>query len=327
MSKLILNRLWLPILALLILAAACGGGDDDDDGDDRQTPQETATQGATPAESEEGTAFPLDLERSDGETLTIELEPQRIVSLDSSATEILYAIGAGDQVVAADLFSNYPAEAEAKARLDAFQPSAEAILNERPDLVLVFDDATGVVGTLDDLGARVLYLEVPDSLDGIYERIDLYGQITGHEQEAAELVESMTARVDTVLQTIAEVAEGPRVFHELDNTLFTISSDSFLGDLYVLLKAENIAADAADAFPQMTAEAVIEADPEVIILADEEFGEDIDTVSARPGWNVISAVQSGRVHGVNPDIASRPGPRIVDLLEQLAALLYPELFT
>ena len=168
--------------------------------------------------------------------------------------------------------------------------------------------------------------EPPPDLDGIYERIGLFGEITDHNAEATELVGSMQERVDAVLETVGEVEEGPRFFHELDNLLFTVGPGSFIGDLYDLLKAQNIAAETGEPFPQLTSEAVIAADPEVIILADESFGESIETVQARPGWDVISAVEEGRVHGVDPDIASRPGPRIVDFLEIVAAYLYPELF-
>jgi cobalamin transport system substrate-binding protein len=311
-------KVWIPVLLALcvVVTAACG---DDDDSEDAPEVDTQENEDATPD------SFPLTVTRSDGAELTIEQPAERIVSLDPSATEILYAIGAGDQVVAADLFSNYPEEAQAKARLDAFQPSPEAILAEEPDLVLMFANDTGAVDVLDDLGATVLYLEVPDSLEGIYERIELYGQITGHEDEALSLSDTMAARVDAVVETVADVEEGPRFFHELDPTLFTVSPSSFIGDLYELLKAQNIADDSAGEFPQLTSEAVISSDPEVIILADEGFEETIETVRARPGWNVITAVAEGRVHRVDPDIANRPGPRIVDFLELLLGHLYPEL--
>jgi iron complex transport system substrate-binding protein len=315
-------RTWVPLLLAigLVVAAACG---DDDETDPEPSPESETSQGATGAETDE--PFPLTLTRSDGADLTIEQAAERIVSLDPAATEILYAIGAGDQVVAADLFSNYPDEARAKARLDAYQPSPEAILAEEPDLVLMFANETGAVDVLDDLGAAVLYLEVPGSLEGIYDRIELYGRITGHEEEASALADSMAEQVDAVVEIVADVEQGPRVFHELDATLFTVSPSSFIGDLYELLKAQNIADDSAGEFPQLTSEAVIAADPEVIILADEEFGQTPDTVRARPGWSVITAVVEGRVHGVDPDIASRPGPRIVSFLELLVGYLYPEL--
>ena len=311
----------LCLIALVcVLVVACG---DDEDGEESDSTPEVTSEDVS---DDAATDFPLTVTRSDGVELTIDEPAQRIVSLDPSATETLYAIGAGDQVVAADLFSNYPEEAQAKARLDAYQPSAEAILAEEPDLVLMFVNDTGAVDVLDDLGAAVLFLEVPDSLDGIYERIELYGQITGHTDEATDLVDSMQARVDAVVEKVAGVDQGPRVFHELDATLFTVGAGSFIGDLYELLKAQNIAAAVDSEFPQLTSEAVIAANPEVIILADEDFGETPESVASRPGWSVISAVNEGRVHTVDPDIANRPGPRIVEFLEDVAGYIYPELF-
>jgi iron complex transport system substrate-binding protein len=115
------------------------------------------------------------------------------------------------------------------------------------------------------------------------------------------------------------------VFHELDNTLYSVGPGSFLHDVYATLRAENIAEATGQPFPQLNPEAVIAANPQVIILADEEFGESADTVAARPGWDQISAVRDGRVHGADPDIFSRPGPRVVQAIEILKPLLYPEL--
>jgi cobalamin transport system substrate-binding protein len=313
----LLQRFALLSLALFASIALVACGDDDDD---------DADPAAATATTSEESSFPITVTRSDGEELVIEEPPQRIVSLSASDTEIFYAIGAGDQVVAADLFSTYPEEAAEKATLDSFSPSPEAILAEEPDLVLVFTNVADIVPTLDDLGAQVLYLEVPETIDGIFERIELFGDITGHPQEAQELVESMVERINAVTEVVIDVEEGPRVFHELDNLYFTVGSDSFIGQVYENLGAQNIAADSVEAFPQLTSEAVIAADPEVIILADEAAGESIETVQARPGWEGISAVREGRVHGVDPDIASRPGPRIVEFIEIVAGFLYPEFF-
>lgn len=319
---------WLGGLFALVIAAgliACG-----DDDDDAAAPVATTTatsEADTPIATDP--AFPLTVERSDGVELTIEEPPERIVSLDPSATEIFYAVGAGDQLVAADLFSNFPEEVGDKARLDAFLPSPEAIISEDPDLIVIFSNESGIVETLDSISSvqlQVLYLEVPTDLDGVFERIQLFADISGHSTEAEDLVDSLIERLNIVLETVGDDVDGPRIFHELDNLLFTVGPESFIGALYEVLGAENIAAAAGEPFPQLSSEAVIAADPEVIVLADESFGEDIETVRARPGWDVISAVVQARVHGVDPDIASRPGPRIIDFLEMLAVFLYPEKF-
>src|SRR3990170_2342815 len=300
----------LATLVLASLVAACGGEEE------APPPEPTAA----------AVTYPFTVERSDGKTITLDAAPRRIASLSPGATEIFYAIGAGPQVVATDLQSDYPPEAQNTARLDAFQPNVEAIVGVEADLVFLANNQDNVVQALDALGKPVLYLEVPDDLAGVIEQVRLLGRVTGHVDEAEALAEKMEARVSEVRSKLADVTTGPRVFHELDNTLFTAAPDSFVGDLYTILKAQNIAAGASSPYPQFTQEEIIARDPEVIILADEEFGETPDKVKARPGWSAISAVKSDRIYGVDPDIVSRPGPRVVDGLEQLARLLYPERF-
>jgi iron complex transport system substrate-binding protein len=299
----------LPFLILTLGLAACGDGDE-----------------SAPAAAQPGTGLPVTVERSDGREITIEEAPQRIVSLSPGATEILFAIGAGDSVVASDDYSDYPPETQETTKLDAFEPNLEAIVGVEGDLIIVAHNQDNVVEALDDLGEPVLYLVVPEDVAGVLEQIRLFGRITDHQDEAEELARSLEDRIDAIEAKLADVEQGPRVFHELDNTLFTAAPDSFIGDLYRLLKAENIAAGSDNPYPQLTQEAIIDRDPEVIILADAEFGESPETVKSRAGWDVISAVKNDRIHSIDPDIVSRPGPRVVDALEELARLLYPERF-
>ena len=300
----------LATLVLASLVAACGG-------EEEAPPPEPTAPAVT---------YPFTVERSDGKTITLDAAPRRIASLSPGATEIFYAIGAGPQVVATDLQSDYPPEAQNTAKLDAFQPNVEAIVGVEAGLVFLANNQDNVVQALDALGQKVLYLEVPDDLAGVIEQVRLLGQVTGRVQEADSLAEKMELLIETVRRKLIGVDKGPRVFHELDNTLFTAAPDSFVGDFYRLLKAQNIAAGASTPYPQFTQEEIIARDPEVIILADEEFGETPETVKARPGWGAISAVKNDRIYGVDPDLVSRPGPRVVEGLEQLARLLYPEKF-
>jgi iron complex transport system substrate-binding protein len=172
----------------------------------------------------------------------------------------------------------------------------------------------------------VLYLATPNSVDGILQQIETLGEATGHEAEAGALITQMQGRVEGIEDRLSGVGQGPRVFHELDPTLFTVTPEDFMGDLYERLKAQNIATEAPIAAPQLSAEAVIDSNPQVIVLADETRDVTAELVAARPGWNEIEAVRAGRVHVVDPDIMNRPGPRIVDAMETLVRLLYPELF-
>jgi len=261
-----------------------------------------------------------------GRSVTLSTAPQRIASLSPAATEILFAVGAADQVAAVDMFSDYPPEAKTREQIDAFQPSVEAIAGARPNLVLVFYDPGNLVEGLTNANLTVFFLETPTSVEGVLEQIRTLGKATGHPQEAENLVESMQQGISAVQGQLANVEQGPRVFHEVDNQLYTVAPNSFVGNLYTILKAQNIAAGTEQAFPQLSQEAIIEADPEVIILGDAAGGESAQTVKARPGWGSISAVKNDRIYVVDPDIVSRPGPRLVDALETLAQLLYPERF-
>lgn len=305
----------LLVVGLLLLAAslalsACGGGGG-------KAP--TAT--ATPV-----SAFPLTIEQSDGEELTLRQAPGRIVSLSAHATEIFCAIGAEDQLVAVELFANCPPGSKEKPELDAFQPNLEAIAGYQPDLVYVFANQDNIVQRLRDIGTPVLYLDLPSSLEGTLEQIELFGRISDHGEEAEELVRSIRERLQAVKDKIADLEQGPRIFHELDPLFFTVGPGSFLDELYGILKAQNIAAGTGEPYPQLSAEVIIQRDPEVIILADEPAGVTADSVKARPGWATITAVKNDRICEVDPDLASRPGPRIIDLLEALARCLYPERF-
>ncbi len=298
------------LLALALALAACGDGG-----------EKAALQATQPS-----AGFPVTIQRSDGREITIDEAPQRIASLSPGATEILFAVGAGESVIASDNMSDYPAAAKETTKLDAFEPSVEAIVGVDADLIIIANDQDNVVEALDGLGEAVLYLTVPDNIEGVLEQIRLFGRVTGHAGEADELASALETRIEAVEAKLADVERGPRIYHELDNTLFTAAPDSFVGDLYNLLKAQNIAAGADTPYPQLTQEVIIERDPEVIILADEAYGETPETVKSRPGWDVISAVKNDRVQGIDPDAVSRPGPRVVDALEELAHILYPDRF-
>ncbi len=323
----------LAVVALAVLA--CNGGG--------SGPSPTATPAPTPSPTVEArfsfvcadapfdtpteeTAFPLELSDSVGNTVTLEAPPQRVVSLSAGHTEILYALGAGGQVGAVDNTSDCPAATADLPMVDAFTPSVEAIAALEPDLVIIFFDPGDLQSSLQGLDIPVLNLASPSSVEGVYEQVDLLGEATGHALDAARLIADMQAAVQDIRSEIGDVADAPTVFHEIDNTYFTAGPGSFIADLYDILGAGNIAEATGQPFPQMSTEAIIEADPEVIILADEDAGESPDTVRDRPGWGSVSAVRNDRVHVIDPDIVSRPGPRLVEALRTLAAYLYPELF-
>jgi iron complex transport system substrate-binding protein len=313
--------------ALLALAAACK-----DDGPSplvRPSPTVAAfsfdCQTVAAAKPVEVEAFPVEVTDSVGNTVSLQEPPQRIASLSAGHTEILYAIGAGDQVAAVDNTSDCPGVVSEFPKVDAFTPNVEQIAALEPDLVIIFFDPGDLQSSLQGLGIPVLNLAAPESVEGVYDQMALLGEATGHSADAGGVAGAMKEAVADVLSQVEDAAEAPTVFHEVDNMYFSAGSGTFIGDLYAMLGAANIADATGQAYPQMSAEAIIDADPDVIVLADEDAGETPETVKARPGWASIAAVKNGRVYVVDPDIISRPGPRLVEALSTLAGYLYPEL--
>lgn len=306
--------------AFLAAGAACGD-------DSNATPAEPTAAATQPA------AYPLEIPRSDGKTLTLAEAPRHIVSLSPGATEILYAIGAEASVVAVDNQADYPkAAANFATKVDAYEPNLEAIAGLDPGLVIVANDNGGIVAALDRLRIPVFYVDLDTdvkTVEDVIAQVRLLGRVTDTSAAAERVAADLEARVKRVDDAIAAAPSTARlsVYHELDSTFYSVADQTFIGSLYARLRATNIAGDGGGtAYPQLTQEAIIAANPSVIVLADEEFGVTIDSVKARPGWDAIDAVANGRIYAIDPDIISRPGPRIVDALEQLARDLYPEAF-
>ena len=290
------------------------------------TPTPPATPAATPTAAPTAAAFPLTIEDSGGTMVTLDAAPERIISYSPGATEILFAIGAGDRVVATDEFSDFPAEVQALPKLAYSSPDPERALVLEPDLLILATQQREQVEQFRNLGMTVLFLDSAQDAGGVFGMVALLGEVTGNHRQAADLAASMLQRIGAVTAALDDVEEGPLVFFELTADLYTVGDDTFVGELLTLAKARNIAAGAASSYPQLTAEAIIAAAPDVVLLADGEWGESYETVCARPGWDATPACIDGRVHPVDGDLSGRPGPRIVDGLEQIARLLYPDRF-
>ena len=245
---------------------------------------------------------------------------QRIVSLSPTATEMLFAIGAGGQVAAVDSNSNYPKEAP-KTDLSAYEPNVEAIAGYKPDLVVYSDDPGDLKAGLDKLSIPAIQQPAAKTLDDTYAQLDQLGRATGHAAEAGQLATTMRAEIAKIA---AAKPERPLTYyHELDKNLYSATSKTFIGQLYAQLGMENIA-DAADkdgsGYPQLSAEYVVKADPDLIFLADTKCcGQSARTVAARDGWGDLTAVRTGGVVELDDDVASRWGPRVVDFLQTVAA--------
>jgi|CXWL01.1.fsa_nt_gi iron complex transport system substrate-binding protein len=315
------------LLATLAISA-CGGSDKVADSPTREfTDNPTPIAGVSTAAE-----FPLSIPRSDGKTSTLPQPAARIVSLSPGATEIIYAIAAHGGLIAVSTTADYPLAATTFAtKLDPAQTTVEAVTALNPDLVIVASNANGLIAALDQAGIPVFYQDDASikSVGDVLGQIVLLGKVTGKNQEASTLVTALGTRIRAVEDTLqgASVSGGHRVYHEVDPTFVTISDDSLTGDLYRTLRVRNIAGDGGgSARPQLNAATIIASDPTVIVLADEAQGVTVDAASARPGWSAIDAVINDRVYTIDGTIVSRPGPRIVDALEQLAKLIYPTRF-
>jgi iron complex transport system substrate-binding protein len=250
--------------------------------------------------------------------------PHRIVSLSPTITEDLFAVGAGKQVIAVDDQSNYPRRAP-RTKLSGYTPNIEAIAKYRPDLVLISSDNPGsLVSQLREVGIKAVNEPAASDLDQAYGEILQLGRLTGHRQGAKSVVSSMRTHLAAIVESVPKTRRHLRVYHELDQTYYSATSKTFIGRIYQLFGFKNIA-DAADStgsgYPQLSAEYIVQQDPQIIVLADTKCcQQNQETVAARPGWSTITAVRHHRVVGVSDDIASRWGPRIVQFAQAVARI-------
>ncbi len=303
-------------LALFLGLSACGSSD-----------TETADEPAADTSSDDGTqtsaaaqGFPVTVSSDSGE-VTLDQAPASIVSLSPTSTEILFAIGAGEQVVAVDSLSTYPEDTPV-TDLSGFDPNIEAITAYDPDLVVISNDANDLVAGLGELDIPVIAFDAPADIEAGYAQMAELGIATGHVDETAAVVATLREEVDAALAE-APADASPRVYHELDSTYYSASSFGFVGSVYAELGASNIA-DEADTdqsgFPQLTEEFIIAADPEIIVITDQ-VDYTADDVAERPGWGEITAVQEGTIVTVDADIASRWGPRLPEFMNTAAEAL------
>ena len=299
-------HLAVPLLAAALLALMAGGCS-------------AALAATTPPK-----LFPVVVKGTDG-NVTISKRPVRIVSLSPTATEGLYSVGAGGQIVAVDDQSTYPRRAP-RTSLSGFQPNAEAIASYRPDLVVIATN-NGIAAELRRLRITVLQLDAAKNLAEAYRQIRVLGRATGHPGQAIRAAASMKRRIDAAVASVRRTSAARRltVYHELTPDHYSADSSTFIGQVYRLLGLRNIADAASDAnggYPKLSAEYIVQANPTVIVLADTKCcGQSRRTVAARPGWSGIAAVRNGRVVAADDDVASRWGPRIAGLIRIVAAAI------
>jgi len=313
MTQVLTRRLLAVAFAAGLIAAGCSS-------------HSTKPQGGRASPAAVGSSgFPVSVTAANG-TVHVKRKPIAIVSLSPTATEMLYAIGAGSQVKAVDADSNYPPQAP-RTKLSGFTPNVEAIAAQRPDLVVVSNDAAMLTNRLAAFGVPVLDLPAPANLAGVYAEFDQLGAATGHESQARAEVSKLRGEISKIEAATPHRAKPLTYYYELDQTYYSVTSETFIGRVLGLLGMKSIAdsakgASSSGGYPQLSAEFIIKANPDYVILADTICcHQNASTVANRPGWSGLRAVRSHHVILLNDGVASRWGPRLVDLLRTVLAAI------
>jgi iron complex transport system substrate-binding protein len=275
----------------------------------------------TPAPAKHDTTFPVTVAAANG-TVTIPTRPTRIMSLSASATTMLYDMDAGHQVTAVDTYSTYPAKAP-RTPLTGYETGPESYVPYHPDLVILAQQQNGTLAAqLADIGIPALVLPPATTLGDTYKQIAVLGKATGHVAAAAEESAAIKAQLAAIVRSVGSKGHGVTYYHELDPTLYTATSDTYIGALYKMLGMVNIADGAiatGNNYPQLSAESLIQASPDDVFLADDNCcGQTAATFSARPGYSTIRAVRLHHVFLIPDAIAAQWGPRVVTFLRMVA---------
>ena len=302
---------------LLFLLAACGPN---------AAPATTSASPTSTAASSPA-AFPATVSDFQDRSITIPKRPERIVSIGPSITEFLFALGAGSRLVGTDDFSDEPAAAKSIEKVGGIKVNFEKVVSLKPDLVLIVKFSDGTIEKLASAGLLVLVVD-PQSVGEVARTAILVGRATG--EDGSALAATIDQKVQQVKVKVAAATTKPRVYHEVDASdpakIFTVGPGSYIHDLIEIAGGTNIAAKAVGAYPQLSAEEILRADPEVIVLAAAPYSAKPEQVAARTGWSAISAVKNGRIVTIEPNLINRPGPRVGEAAEAYAKLVHPELF-
>lgn len=319
-----MKKLYFLLFALLITAGilvGCGGTNEEKkENNGEATGQQTET------------AFPVTITDATGEKITIEKEPQRIVSIMPSNTEVAFALGVGDKIIGVIEWDNYPEEVADIEKVGDMDINIEKIISLNPDLVLghashAKNSAEGLQ-QLKDAGITVVLINEATSFQQAYDSIEMIGKVTGTDEKAAEIINDMKDRIQKVKEKTANVEERKSVVFEISGQpLFLAGKNTFMDEILSIINAENVVNDLDDPWPQVDEEYIIEKNPDVIITTYGYYTEDpVGQVTGRPGWQDITAVKEKQVYDVHSDKVTRPGPRLAEGVEEVAKIIYPELF-
>jgi iron complex transport system substrate-binding protein len=303
-------RLVAVLAVLLLTLASCGG-----------------SVSVPPVPSFAASPFPAKLIDFQNRSVTVPARPERLVSIGPSITAFLFALGAGPRVVGVDDFSDEPAEAATREHVGGIKVNFEKIVALKPDLVFSVKFSDGTIEKLQAASLNVLVVD-PQTVGEVATTARLIGQAVGADGDA--LGASIKEKVNAVKTKTATATTRPRVYHEIDASdpakIFTVGPGSYINDLIDIAGGANIAARAASAYPQLSAEEILRSDPEIIVLAADAYSSKPGDVASRQGWSIISAVKNNRIFTIDPNLINRPGPRVGEAAEAYAKLVHPELF-
>jgi len=317
-----LHILFFSLLLLLGILAGCNATNETKEQNEQQT-----------AQTEESAAFPITATDAVGNEITIEEEPERIVSMIPSNTEIVFALGLGEKIVGVSDFDNYPEEVQNIEKIGGQEFNVEKIISLQPNLVLAHESGLNIseegLNQLRDVGIQVFVVEDAKSFEQVYKTIETIGSLTGASEKAEEIVSNMKKKIAEIEEKVANIKEEDqaRVFMEVSGepTIYTAGKGTFMDEMLNIIRADNVIEE--EGWPQVTEEAIIEANPDVIITTYGYYVPDAaDKILNRKGWETVSAIQNKRVYDVNSDLVVRPGPRLVEGVEELAKYIYPEIF-
>lgn len=323
-----MKKLYLVLFALLLsigVLAACG--------DNAAEPKDNAASGENESAQEEKAEFPVTITDALDNKVEIKSKPEKIVSLLPSNTEIAFELGLGDEIVGVSDHDNYPKEVAEKEKIGGLEFNVEKILSLKPNLVLAHassaHNSEAGLQQLRDAGITVLVVNDAKNFDEVYESILMVGTANGEKEKAEALVSDLKAKVEEIKAKAQEIpAEDVKsVFVEVSPApeIYTAGKNTFMDEMFQIINAKNVVTE--EGWPKMDPEAVIKANPDVIITTHGHYTEDpVKNVTGRDGWQEITAVKNKEVVNVDSDTVTRTGPRIVQGVEELAKAVYPEVF-
>lgn len=316
------QRLYLFFIVMVIgLLAACGsnGGDLGSQSDSEESVINSST---------EETTFPVTFTDGVQNEITISEQPERIISLMPSNTETLFALGLNDEIIGVLDYDNYPEEATEKEKVGDMEINLEKIIALEPDVVFAHASnyAEDAFNQLHDIGVQVVVVNDATSFQETYESIDMLAMATGTQEQGEEIITTMQDKVTQLQEKAKDVQEQAAVWVEVDPDLYTTGEQTFMHEMLEMIQANNVAED-HEGWIQLTEEEVISFNPDVIVITYGDYIEDAkEQVLAREAWQTVAAIKNERVYDVDPDIVTRPGPRLVEGVEELAKAIYPEVF-